>query len=66
MSTVRTPVAGYTGDVVGVTFTDGVGETTDPAALAYFARQGYQVGEPEPEPEPEKPQRSRATKTATK
>lgn len=41
---VHTPVKGYTGVVAGVAFADGVGETTDKNALAYFARHGYQVG----------------------
>ncbi|UOQ58102.1 hypothetical protein MUN78_04450 [Leucobacter allii] len=41
---VQTPVKGYTGKVAGVTFADGVGETEDPAALAYFERHGYEIG----------------------
>lgn len=40
---VRTPVEGYTGSVVGVTFVDGEGETTNDSALEYFQRQGYEV-----------------------
>lgn len=43
MSKITTPVKGYNGKVVGVTFVDGVGETEDEAALSYFARQGYKV-----------------------
>lgn len=43
MATVTTPVKGYTGHVAGVAFENGVGETTDPAALAYFHRQGYTI-----------------------
>lgn len=43
MPKISTPVEGFTGVVVGVRFTDGVGETEDPIALAYFARQGYHV-----------------------
>lgn len=43
MATIKTPVEGFSGQVVGVTFTDGVGETDNPAALAYFARQGYAI-----------------------
>lgn len=38
---VTTPVKGHTGTVAGVTFVDGVGETDDPNALAYFRRHGY-------------------------
>ena len=48
MATVKTPVAGFTGTVVGVHFEDGEGETEDPKALAYFTRQGYAVGETAP------------------
>lgn len=40
---VKTPVKGYNGIVAGVTFTDGVGETDNAAALAYFTSQGYDV-----------------------
>lgn len=40
---VHTPVKGFTGKVAGVAFADGVGETTDPAALAYFERHGYKI-----------------------
>ena len=47
MPKVTTPVEGFTGVVVGVSFTDGVGETEQEGALAYFRRHGYQIGEPE-------------------
>lgn len=40
---VQTPVKGFNGIVVGVSFVDGVGDTDDPAALAYFERQGYTI-----------------------
>jgi len=40
---IHTPVKGFTGVVAGVTFADGVGETDDRAALAYFERHGYTV-----------------------
>lgn len=43
MMRITTPVEGFTGTVVDVVFTDGVGETTDPGALAYFRRHGYKV-----------------------
>lgn len=43
MATVHTPVAGYTGTVVGVDFKDGVGETESIHALGYFERQGYTI-----------------------
>jgi len=45
MPRITTPVAGYTGEVVGVSFTDGVGETTDDALLGYFRRHGYRIDE---------------------
>ena len=49
---ITTPVKGFTGTVVGVDFKNGEGETEDPAALAYFARQGYTVGTEEKAKEP--------------
>ncbi|MEJ6554034.1 hypothetical protein PQI51_03225 [Microbacterium esteraromaticum] len=42
--TIKTPVEGFNGIVAGVAFTDGVGHTDDESAIAYFARQGYEVG----------------------
>ena len=45
MAKIHTPVKGFTGSVVGVTFADGVGETDEPAKLAYFHRHGYTVEE---------------------
>ena len=57
---IQTPVAGFTGEVVGVSFVDGFGETEDENAIAYFIRQGFGLDgsapegtEPEPEVEPE-------------
>lgn len=44
MATVRTPNPAFTGTRGGVVFVDGVGETDDPAALAYFGRAGYTIG----------------------
>lgn len=46
MAEIRTPVKGFTGQVAGVQFTDGVGETVDEAALAYFTRHGYEITTP--------------------
>lgn len=43
MTKVTTPVKGFTGQVLGVHFTDGKGETDDPTALGYFRRKGYTV-----------------------
>ncbi|AZG43450.1 hypothetical protein [Gordonia insulae] len=54
---VRTPVEKYNGTVAGVEFVDGVGETDDPNALAYFDRHGYTV---------ETPKRAAARKPAAK
>lgn len=57
---IQTPVEGFTGEVVGVYFVDGFGETEDENAIAYFIRQGFGLDgsapedvEPEPEPEAE-------------
>lgn len=49
MTTVTAPVEGFTGHVAGVAFENGIGETTDQAALAYFHRQGYTVVQDDPE-----------------
>lgn len=43
MARIKTPVPGFTGLVAGVSFVSGEGSTNDKAALAYFARQGYEV-----------------------
>lgn len=40
---VTAPVSGFTGEVAGVHFVDGVGNTDNSRALAYFARHGYAV-----------------------
>ena len=57
---IQTPVEGFTGEVVGVSFVDGFGETEDEHAIAYFIRQGFGLDgsapegtEPEAEYEPE-------------
>lgn len=52
-TTVYAPVGEFSGTVVGVEFTDGKGETSDPGALAYFARKGYGIGEPVEDDEPD-------------
>lgn len=43
MATITAPVDGFTGRVAGVNFVDGTATATDPRALAYFRRHGYQV-----------------------
>jgi hypothetical protein len=40
---IHTPVKGFTGEVAGVHFADGVGETDDKNSLAYFNRHGYKI-----------------------
>lgn len=57
---IQTPVKGFTGEVAGVSFVDGFGETEDENAIAYFIRQGFGLdgsapegAEPEAEVEPE-------------
>lgn len=57
---IQTPVEGFTGEVVGVSFVDGFGETEDENVIAYFIRQGFGLDgsapegtEPEPEAEAE-------------
>lgn len=43
MAKIYTPVNGFTGQVAGVDFVKGVGETDNPRAIAYFKRHGYRV-----------------------
>lgn len=43
MAKITTPVEGFTGQVAGVAFANGVGETDDPIALGYFERRGYGI-----------------------
>lgn len=43
MANITSPVEGFTGNVVGITFTDGKGETDSLGAIAYFKRHGYTV-----------------------
>ena len=41
---VRTPVEGFTGDVVGIRFEKGVAEVASShPSIAYFVRHGYTV-----------------------
>ena len=62
VATVRTPAEGFTGTVVGVRFAAGVATgVEDPAALAYFERQGYVVVDAETEAKP----RTRARKAGS-
>lgn len=51
MALVYTPVPGWSGVSAGVVFEDGVGETSDFAALAYFRQAGYGIDEEPPRPE---------------
>ncbi|QNA93257.1 MULTISPECIES: hypothetical protein [unclassified Microbacterium] len=41
--TIKTPVEGFDGIVVGVAFSNGVGHTDDESAISYFERHGYEV-----------------------
>ncbi len=57
MATILAPNKSHNGISAGVRFTAGVGETDNPAALAYFGKAGYTILPqgavlPEPEPEP--------------
>lgn len=47
MARVLAPNRTYNGISAGVRFTAGVGETHNPAALAYFRRAGYELIYPE-------------------
>lgn len=48
MTKITTPVEGFTGQVAGVAFANGVGETDDPIALGYFERRGYGIEKADP------------------
>lgn len=50
MARIYTPVKGYSGVSASVTFTNGVGETSDVRLLEWFQKHGYQVEE-EKQPE---------------
>ena len=50
--TIHTPVEGFSGEVAGVVFEDGV-SVTDLKDLSYFERHGYIIDPAEPEPESE-------------
>jgi hypothetical protein len=45
MAVVTAPEGAFTGTVAGVAFVDGVAETSNTWALAYFARHGYDVND---------------------
>lgn len=45
MAKVFAPNKQYNGISAGVTFVNGVGETTDPYLLSWFKDKGYQVEE---------------------
>ena len=47
MASVTTPVEGFNGKVIGVSFADGKAEVEDEGQLSYFARHGYTIGEAE-------------------
>lgn len=51
---IKAPNEKFDGLVAGVRFTDGVGNTDDENAIAYFERQGYGVGD-EPADQPGNP-----------
>ncbi len=52
MAKVFAPYKKYSGISAGVTFKDGVGETSDPHLLEWFKSRGYRVEKPELQPAP--------------
>ncbi|WP_300733689.1 hypothetical protein [Pseudomonas sp.] len=57
MQKIYSPNKAFSGVVVGVPFHNGEGKTDRPAAIAYFQRAGYQIGDTdEGGGEPEQPQ----------
>lgn len=63
---ITAPVAGFSGVVANVGFVDGVGESDDLGALAYFRRHGYEVetAKPAAKKAEEKPAKKAAAKKA--
>lgn len=50
MAKITAPNRGYNGISAGVVFKDGVGETDNPGALAYFRKAGYEIeGDQDPD-----------------
>lgn len=47
MAKILAPNEQYSGISAGVTFTNGVGETSNPELIKWFKRTGYEVEEPE-------------------
>lgn len=52
MTTIKAPVAGFSGRRAGVVFVDGEAQSDDEAALAYFRRHGYIIGDEQDESGP--------------
>lgn len=50
MPRIAAPDPNFSGQIGDVQFTGGVAETDDPGVLAYCARRGYTIGEPEQAP----------------
>lgn len=43
MAKIYAPNKGYTGNIAGVSFTEGVGETEDNWLIGWFESKGYKV-----------------------
>lgn len=66
MTRIATPVAGFSGVVANVKFVDGVGETGNPTAVAYFKRHGYSIEDATPAPAKKAPAKKSAPKPSKK
>ena len=63
--TVKTPVNGFTGNVAGVDFQNGVG--TCDSDISYFQRHGYEITEDQPvEDQPVEDQTAKPKNTTVK
>ncbi len=53
LAKIKAPNREYNGISAGVTFINGVGETSDPFIIGWFKERGYEVEEPKEAQEPE-------------
>lgn len=72
MAKITSPVEGFKGTVAGVEFVDGKAETDNKAALDYFRKRGYGIGNSKPtgkraadQPEPADPRKVSTARVGT-
>lgn len=50
MARITAPVAGFSGEIGGVVFTDGTADTENAAVISYCLAAGYEVEAEKPKP----------------